>query len=325
MAESDCGVTGTIGRTRTGGAYALPAYAHRPRQRLGTGVVVVLLTGLAAVGLAGFLSFSALFDRSEATTHPVADDPPGGAAETERPPEEGAGAEILTANPVYDGGELPAASCDAPELDHRDDVSMEEFLHETTDCLDDAWGEYFETADLPFEEPNRIYWYTSGQSPCGNYPARGVAAFYCKANEGLYLGLDDIVQNSGDSEYPEAYAFLLSHEYGHHVQGEAGILGYLHSIRGDEHRSDRDALTRRSELQANCLSGNFLGSVADSYPIGSEERANILEDAERRGDYDPGGRTHGSPENGSMWTAHGMDRRNPAACNTWIAREDLVE
>ncbi|MFC7326420.1 neutral zinc metallopeptidase [Marinactinospora rubrisoli] len=234
--------------------------------------------------------------------------------------------DVLGDNPLYQSGEMARVDCPAPRLDAYDDASMEAFLHKITDCLDQGWREQFGDTGMAFEAPNRIYWYASGQSPCGRYPVEGTAAFYCRANKGLYLGVDDIVASSADSGEPETYTFLLSHEYAHHVQGEAGILDYYHAARGTAgDAEERAAWTRRSELQANCLGGAFVGAIADSFPIGGDEHANILEDAERRSDYDAEQRTHGSPANGRMWTEHGMDRRDPAACNTWQAREHLVE
>ncbi len=289
----------------------------------------MLVTGLSAAGLAGFLTVSAFIDHGDAGIDPQASSaPPAGAPAGStggQRSSEDAEAGVLRENALYSNGELTEVTCETPELDPDDEESMEQFLHTVTDCLDTAWGDHFESSGMAFEKPQRIYWHNSGQSPCGSYPAPGSAAFYCGANNGLYLGLDHITNKSGDTEHPEAYTFLLSHEYGHHVQEESGILGYVHASQGDqEHNQDVDALTRRSELQANCLGGNFLGAADDSLSIGSETRANILDDAERRGDLGADERTHGSPENGSMWTAHGMDRSNPAACNTWAARDSLV-
>ncbi|WP_420157289.1 neutral zinc metallopeptidase [Nocardiopsis sp. CNT-189] len=304
-----------------GGAAArlgAPRALRGDRPRPSAAVTLVLLTGLAAVGLAGFMTFSALFGGGS----PAAASQGPGTAPT---PDPAGDASVLTANPLYATGEMTEVTCPAPEVDVEDEASMEAFLHEITDCLDKAWSEQFAEGGMEFERPNRIFWYASGQSPCGNFPTEGTAAFYCQANKGLYLGVEDIVANSNETEHPEAYTFLLSHEYGHHVQGEAGILGYFHTERGSlSDPGERSLLTRRSELQANCLGGTFLGSVEDSLPVGSEEEANILEDAERRGDFDPEKRTHGSPENGAMWTAHGMDRGDPAACNTWSAGENVV-
>ncbi|GAB3206870.1 hypothetical protein SAMN02745673_01215 [Marinactinospora thermotolerans DSM 45154] len=310
----------------TGAGYGPPSYARRPRRRLDIGVTGVLLTGFAAVGLAGFVTVAGLFD--EDGTEQGAAGLPGTSADLGRE-EDGVrrvGRNALTDNRLYEGGELVEVECPAPELDPDDAASMETFLHTVTDCLDEAWTAQFGDSRMPFEPPNRIYWYTSGQSPCGTYPVEGAAAFYCQANKGLYLGVEDIVDNSADSRRPAAYTFLLSHEYAHHVQGEAGILDHFHAVRGAaDTEAERDAWTRRSELQANCLGGVFLGTVDDSFPLGAREQAHILEDAELRGDYGAAGRTHGSPDNGRMWTAHGMDRRDPAACNTWEAGEELVQ
>ncbi|UOE22134.1 neutral zinc metallopeptidase [Thermobifida halotolerans] len=274
--------------------------------------------GLAAVALAGFVLVAALFDTG-----------PRPVAETARPAATSGeetvtlSRETLSTNPLYLSGELRSVTCPAPELDADDPESMEFFLHEVTDCLDEAWGTHLADAGVSFDPPNRIYWYASGQSPCGTYPVEGTSAFYCYANKGLYLGVEDIVADSGHSDQAAAYTFLLGHEYGHHVQGEAGILPQYQQARGGG-GENHDEWTRRSELQANCLSGVFLGSVGSSFPIEESEREEIMQDAALRADRGDS-RTHGSAVNGQMWTSHGMDRRDPAACNTWEAEEELVD
>src|SRR5690606_41220865 len=109
------------------------------------------------------------------------------------------------------------------------------------------------------------------------------------------------------------------------VPADAGTCQNSPTTRGaPSDPGDRTLLSRRSELKANCLGGPVPGSVEERLPAGPDEEANILADAERRGDFDPEERTHGSPENGAMWTAHGMDRGDPAACNTWSAGENVV-
>jgi len=68
----------------------------------------------------------------------------------------------------------------------------------------------------------------------------------------------------------------------------------------------------------------FLGASGSGLGYGGSERENILDDVGLRSDRG-GGHTHGSARNGRLWTAHGMDRVDPGACNTWNAPEDLVE
>lgn len=307
----------------------LPA---RPRpQRFGLGVIAALATGLGAVGMTGFVTVAAAFEQEATASEPFpvligyeagTDGVPGEAA-----PANTGDDDPLAANPLYTTGELESFDCPAPALEPADPDSVETFLHAQTDCLDRTWEHQFEETGLAFDRPLRIYWSTEGQSPCGGYPSEDVAAFYCRQNKGLYLGVSDVVEKSNHSENPETYSRLLSHEYGHHVQGEAGIHDAFRAAHADEPSEDgRGELSRRSELQADCLGGAFLGSVQETYPLPDEGRGHILEDAEARADRDSRDRrTHGTPEHAVLWTEHGFDRMDPAACNTWDARADLVE
>ncbi len=308
-------------------------WAERPGllQRMGLGVALTLGVGLAAVGVTGFLAISAAFPPDGQGWSEPGFTAAGGLSPDEvdvaepraDSGEERYGDDPLGDNPLYRVGELGEVTCTAPELDESDPASMEEFAHSIADCLDAAWADYFEEAGLEFSSPNRVYWHAPGHSPCGPFPSEGTAAFYCGANEGLYVGVEDIVEASAGNDEPEAYTFLLSHEYGHHVQGQSGMLAELHSARARAGEDSEDELTRRNELQANCLGGVFLGASGDSLGHGRSEQQNILDDVERRSDSG-GAHTHGSQENGILWTLHGMDRLNPASCNTWAADEPLV-
>ncbi len=315
--------TEPVRKRSLGSEYVLPGRSGRARPRpLGVGVSVVVVMGLASVALAGFVSVASLFGTGSGPA-PATGPPTGPSEQTD--PDQGRPRDVLTTNALYLSGELRSVACPAPEMEAGDPRSMEDFLHEVTDCLDQAWGEHLTAAGLEFEPPNRVYWYSSGQSPCGTYPVEGLSAFYCHANKGLYLGVEDIVAGSGHSDRTAAYTFLLGHEYGHHVQGETGILSQYQEMRsGSNGEESRDEWSRRSELQANCLSGVFLGAVENSFPIGEAEREEVLRDAALRADRGDT-HTHGSPANGRLWTSHGMDRRDPAACNTWEAEEELVD
>ncbi|GAA0975216.1 hypothetical protein GCM10009551_008340 [Nocardiopsis tropica] len=311
---------------RRGPAPVPEFWSERPGffQRMGLGVSLTLGTGLAAVAFTGFLAFSAMLSSSDAAwSHPVASaGPADGGGEHQRAVS--TGGDMLGDNPLYRIGELGEVTCEAPELDPEDPESVEGFVHEIADCLDRAWSAYFASAGMEFSSPNRVYWYSAGHSPCGAFPTQGTAAFYCQANQGLYLGVEDIVEASAGSDRPEAYTFLLSHEYGHHVQGQSRILAEFHEARAGVDRETADELTRRNELQANCLGGVFLGASGPGLGHGGAERENILDDVGLRSDRG-GDHTHGSARNGRLWTAHGMDRVDPGACNTWDAPEDLVE
>ncbi|WP_236539022.1 neutral zinc metallopeptidase [Spiractinospora alimapuensis] len=233
----------------------------------------------------------------------------------------------LTSNPLYETDRLAPRPCPVPDLDIDDPESMEEFLHTLTDCLDESWQTQFDRAGLEFEHPERVFWTEPGTSPCRDYPSPA-GAFYCRSSSGIYMGLEDVVDKWNRETNGVVYASLLAHEYAHHVQGEAGILEYYHERRSDEEElSDRNEWTRRSELQANCLAGVFLGAIEVSYPLSEEDREVFLDDAEATADRDGADdeRTHGAPENSVLWSERGLTEQTPGACDTWSAEQSLVE
>jgi len=244
-----------------------------------------------------------------------------------RQPDRPSGHEALVANPLYETGRLSPRPCPAPELDVDETESMKEFLDAVADCLDDAWATQFARAGIPFTPPERVFWDEPGVSPCRPYPSEA-GAFYCRASTSIYIGTADVVEKWNGASRAVVYASLLAHEYGHHVQGESGLLEYYHEQRQlEDHYLERNAWTRRSELQANCLSGAFLGSVQVSFPLERDDLDAVLTDARATADREDGDeeeRTHGSADNSVHWTSRGWEQQTPAACNTWELDDDTL-
>lgn len=238
------------------------------------------------------------------------------------------GEAALLHNPLYSTGRLAPLPCPAPPLDVRSSESMADFLNTIADCLDQAWAIQFAKAGLPFEPPGRVFWTEPGVSPCREYPS-AAGGFYCRSSKSVYIGVEDVVEKWKHSTDSVVYASLLAHEYGHHVQGESGLLEYYHERRRREPEAARQsAWTRKGELQANCLAGVFLGSVGVTYPIGAAEREVIRADAAATADRPGSGeaeRTHGSAENSVLWVEIGMEHQSPGDCNTWNAADDLLQ
>lgn len=317
--------------------------AHRTNRRVFS-VVCGLLVVLLALSLLSWTTVSeggsetdtvagqadGAGDEKPGQEHPVADTPSGQLGLPDRTlPDRPTGHTALVFNPLYDTGRLSPLPCPVPELDVEDPDSMEQFLHLVADCLDDVWKTQFDRAGIPFEPPDRVFWNEPGVSPCRAYPSPA-GAFYCRASGAIYIGTSDVVEKWNGSEDSVVYASLLAHEYGHHVQGESGLLEYYHEQRQlEEDDAGRNAWTRRSELQANCLAGAFLGSVRVSYPLGTQDLDTLLDDASATADRADGPdeeRTHGSSDNSVWWTQTGWEEQSAGACNTWdVDDEDLVK
>lgn len=235
------------------------------------------------------------------------------------------GAQAAISNPLYQVGPISGDGCVGRQITPGDGSSFEAFLGTTTNCLDRSWSTAFSRAGLRFSPPQRVFWTTPGRSPCGDYPAPGVAAFYCSLNNAIYIGVGGHAQRSAGNLpvlYNVAYARNLAHEYAHHVQEESGILAYSRARRlSVTSAEDRNVITRRSELQAQCFAGVFMASVRQTFPVTTGQWRVALRDSYGRGDdrSDPDSRDHGSNGHYAGWLNLGYTRASTAVCNTWTA------
>ncbi|WP_395111562.1 neutral zinc metallopeptidase [Actinomadura sp. SCN-SB] len=240
-----------------------------------------------------------------------------------------AGKETATSNRLYTTGPLDPVSCRLPSIAPGAD-SMRRFMNVLSDCLDGSWRGQFGKARMPFSPPNRIFWDAPGRGPCGTYPSPGASAFYCPANNTMYVGLEHIVETSGGEplSHYAVFARVIAHEYGHHVQDRAGILLYgQQEMERQRDAAARAAVSRRIELQAQCFAGAFLGAERATLPMTRAQYAALINDVQGRGDerQPEDKRDHGSSRNYAGWVVKGYRDQRLAVCNTWTAPAEDVD
>ncbi len=223
-------------------------------------------------------------------------------------------------NPLFDVGGLPATNCKLTRWT-TDQAGAERFFRSALPCLDSAWEPVLKAAGLPFASPTLAFpGGTVWNSPCGSEDAANgrVAAFYCATNTTIYMPFNAI-QTDLYGAHPGVYLALFAHEYGHHVQAMSGMedayLKVTYTARSDDERQE---LSRRLELQAQCFSGMFLAATSGRGDVDG----NITREAETsqdRGDHNGPPRDHGTDNHTIGWWNSGFQRNSLSQCDTWSA------
>jgi uncharacterized protein len=193
--------------------------------------------------------------------------------------------------------------------------------------VQEFWSGVFERSGERYPFADTVFFTDQVQTGCG-FASSQVGPFYCPADQQIYIDLgffDELESRFGAGGGPFAQAYVIAHEYGHHVQNQLGVLD---RVRGD--RQGPESLAVRSELQADCYAGVWAANAAGTGLIAQLTQADINEGIDAasaigddriqertQGQVNPESWTHGSSEQRRRWFSRGYEEGRPAACDTF--------
>ena len=193
---------------------------------------------------------------------------------------------------------------------------------------EEAWAGYFQKHGATYREPKMVLYRGATSTACGTGQS-AMGPFYCPADEKVYLDLAfyDDMKNQLRAEGDFAFAYVIAHEVGHHVQNLLGINQKVSQAQRSGSKKQASQLSVAVELQADCFAGVWGQHVQKQglLEIGDVEKAMNAAAAvgddrlqqQATGRVVPDSFTHGSSEQRMQWFNRGFQSGDPAQCNTF--------
>jgi predicted metalloprotease len=231
--------------------------------------------------------------------------------------------------------QAPGATDEEPiPRDQDPQVELKDFSTYVFEDAQDTWKGTFSDDGQGYENAQLIVYRGAVQTDgCGGATS-AVGPFYCPADQRVYLDLSFYEDMQGlvgaSDEIDFAWAYVIAHEMGHHVQNITGTNDEVARLQGDDPGSAND-LSVRVELQADCYAGVWGSTVYEEGALEEGDLDEAFTASEAIGDdrlqeqaggrVDPDSFTHGSSEQRRRWFETGYESGDPAACDTFSVDE----
>lgn len=210
-----------------------------------------------------------------------------------------------------------------------------QFVSRVLKSTEDVWHDIFRDMGRPYRDPKLVLFRDATRTECGVGQA-AMGPFYCPADQRVYLDLgffDELARRfKAPGQFPQAY--VIAHEIGHHVQNQLGISAKVQQMRQNMSKRDGNALSVRTELQADCFAGVWAnradrqrgGRMIDDKDVDQALAAAsaIGDDAlqkQGQGRVVPDSFTHGTSAQRARWFRKGLDSGDPRQCDTFRAQQ----
>ena len=205
-------------------------------------------------------------------------------------------------------------------------VSQDEntqFMRAIMGNLEDAWKQILpQQARVPFQAPKLVLFTNQISSACG-YASAATGPFYCPGDKKLYLDFAFFDELRREFKAPGdfAQAYVIAHEFGHHIQNLTGTMDKI------QRAGENNRLSVALELQADCYAGIWANFAAKQGRVETGDAEEAVRAAAAVGDdmiqkrtqgyVIPDSFTHGSAQQRMQWFAKGMQSGDMKQCQTF--------
>ncbi len=215
-------------------------------------------------------------------------------------------------------------------LNNQEEAQLNKLARTVLGNTERVWSAYFTKHGAQYR-PTTMVLYTGGtKTACGTGQA-AMGPFYCPNDQKVYLDLSfyEDMRNKLGAAGDAAFAYVIAHEVGHHVQNLIGTLPKVNQAQQQASKTQANALSVRLELQADCYAGVWASSAQQQGLLEQGDLEEAITAAESVGDdrlqkqsqgyVVPDSFTHGSSAQRMQWFQKGFKSGDIKQCNTFSA------
>jgi len=225
-------------------------------------------------------------------------------------------------------GEMEVGTMQSSALQSQQEDQLFKLSKVVLGDTEEVWSTYFSKNNRQYVEPRMVIYNGVTPTACGTGQS-AMGPFYCPNDQRVYLDLSfyNDMKNKLGAAGESAFAYVIAHEVGHHVQNLFGTLTQVHRLQSRSSRAEANQLSVKLELQADCYAGVWASQAVKSglFERGDIEKAfNAAESVgddrlqkRSQGYVVPDSFTHGTSAQRLQWFKVGLTSGNPAQCNTF--------
>ncbi len=213
----------------------------------------------------------------------------------------------------------PPAGQEQAQALSQEDKELGEFVGVILADTEDVWNQVFRQAGEQYREPKLVLFTNATESACG-YAQSATGPFYCSGDEKVYidLGFFQEMQQRLGARGDFAWAYVIAHEVGHHVQNLLGVMQQANErMQRSSSQEEANRILVRLELQADFLAGVWahhaqrMKNLLEQGDIeeGLNAASSVGDDRimkQQQGTVVPDAFTHGTSEQRVRWFSKGL-------------------